>query len=99
MFKRASQPERIGKVLNRTLKGLKIDHRLKEESALLSWNKVVGDTIASRTNPLRVRDSVLFVRVENPSWRNELVFLKPKIIRELNQSVKANVVRDIVFTN
>ncbi len=99
MFRRLSYPEGIDKVLTRTLKGLKIDRRIKEETVLLNWAKVVGDRIASYANPLRVRDSILFVRVENASWRNELVFLKPKILTELNQSVKANVIKDIVFTN
>ena len=99
MFKRPSFPEGIDKVLTRTLKGLKIDRRIKEETALLNWNKVVGDRIASYAKPLRVRDSILFVRVQNASWRNELVFLKAKIIKELNHSVKANVLKDIVFTN
>ncbi len=99
MIKKFRRPERIGAILSRTLKRLEIDHRIKQESAVLNWNQVVGDAIAARTSPLRVRDSILFVRVQNPSWRNELVFLKPKIIKELNQSVKANVVRDIVFTN
>jgi predicted nucleic acid-binding Zn ribbon protein len=99
MYKHRSQPERIDRVLGRTLKRLKIDRRLKQEGAILEWSKVVGDRIASQTNPLRVRDSILFVRVENASWRNELVFLKGKIIKELNQSVKANVIKDIVFTN
>lgn len=99
MIKRAKYPERIDSILSRTLKGLKIDRRLKEESVILNWKKVVGETIAAKTNPLKVKDSILFVRVENPSWRNELVFLKPKIIKELNQSVKANVIKDMVFTN
>ena len=99
MFRRLSYPEGIDKVLDRTLKGLKIDRRIKEEIVLLNWNKVVGDRIASYATPLRVRDSLLFVSVENASWRNELVFLKGKIIKELNQSVKANVIKDIVFTN
>lgn len=99
MRRRATHPERIDKVLVRTLKGLRIDRRLKEQSALLNWSKVVGDRIAAQTNPLRVKDSILFVRVTSASWRNELVFLKSKIIKELNQSVKANVIKDIVFTN
>lgn len=99
MLKRAKYPERMDKVLLRTLKGLRIDRRIKEETVLLNWNRVVGDRIASQTTPLRVKDSILFVKVENASWRNELVFLKGKIIKELNQSVKANVIKDIVFTN
>ncbi len=82
----------------RTLKGLKIDRRIKEETIILNWTKVVGERIAPQTQPLRVRDSILFVKVPSASWRNELVFLKANIIKELNQSVKANVIKDIVFT-
>ena len=98
-MRRSTHPERIDRVLVRTLKSLNIDRRIKEETLLLNWSKVVGDRIASETIPLRVKDSILFVRVENASWRNELVFLKGKIIKQLNQSVKANVLKDIVFTN
>ena len=99
MLRRASQPERIDQVLNRTLKGLKIEKRIKEETVILNWNRVVGERIAKESNPLKVKDSILFVKVENASWRNELVFLKSNIIRELNQSVGENVIKEIVFTN
>jgi predicted nucleic acid-binding Zn ribbon protein len=99
MRKRGTYPERIDRVLVRTLKSLNMDRRIKEETLLLNWSKVVGDRIASKAVPLRIRDSILFVRVENASWRNELVFLKGNFIKQLNQSVKANVLKDIVFTN
>jgi predicted nucleic acid-binding Zn ribbon protein len=99
MLKRTSQPERIDQVLIRTLKGLKIERRIKEETAILNWNRVVGERIAKESTPLKVKDAILFVKVENASWRNELVFLKGNIIRELNQSVGENVIKEIVFTN
>jgi len=78
---------------------LGIDRRLKEESIVLNWDRLVGERIASKAIPLKVRDSILFVGVENASWRNELFFMKRKIIDELNRSVKDNVIKDIVFTN
>jgi predicted nucleic acid-binding Zn ribbon protein len=99
MIKRSNYPEQIGKVLAKSLKNLRIDRRIKEESIVLNWNRLVGERIASKANPLMVRDSILFVRVENASWRTELFFMKRKIIEELNQSVKDNVIKDIVFTN
>jgi flagellar basal body-associated protein FliL len=51
--------------------------------------------------PIRpgVRNSILLMRPDSVSRHNELVFLKGKIIKELNQSLKANVIKDIVFTN
>ena len=99
MLKRASQPERIDQVLKRTLKDLKIERRIKEETVILNWNRVVGERIAKESIPLKAKDAILFVKVENASWRNELVFLKGNIIRELNQSVGENVIKEIVFTN
>ena len=99
MIRRSSKPEEIGKILTRSLRNLGIERRLKEESIVLNWNRLVGERIASQANPLKIRDSILFVRVENASWRNELFFMKRKIIEELNHSVKGNVIKDIVFTN
>lgn len=99
MIKRSSYPEPIGKILTKSLRSLKVDRRIKEESIVLNWNRLVGERIASKTNPVKVRDSILFVSVENASWRNELFFMKRKIMKELNQSVKANVIKDIVFVN
>jgi predicted nucleic acid-binding Zn ribbon protein len=99
MIRRSNNPELIGKILTKNLKNLGLDRRLKEESIVLNWNRLVGERIASKANPLRVKDSILFVSVENASWRNELFFMKRKIIEELNRSVKGNVIRDIVFTN
>jgi len=99
MIRRSNNPERIGKILTKNLRNLGIDRRLKEESIVLNWDRLVGERIASKAIPLKVRDSILFVGVENASWRNELFFMKRKIIEELNRSVKDNVIKDIVFTN
>jgi predicted nucleic acid-binding Zn ribbon protein len=99
MIKRSSHPEQIGKILTKSLRSLRIDRRIKEESIVLNWKQVVGERIASQANPVKVRDSILFVRVGNASWRNELFFMKRKIVEQLNQSVKDNVIKDVVFTN
>lgn len=99
MIKRSRHPEQIGRILTKSLRSLHVDRRLKEETIILNWGRLVGERIASKANPVKVRDSILFVRVENASWRNELFFMKRKIIEEVNQSVKGNVIKDIVFTN
>jgi predicted nucleic acid-binding Zn ribbon protein len=67
MIRGPKHPERIDKVLVRTLKGLRIDRRIKEETIILNWAKVVGERIAAQTQPLRVRDSILFVKVQSAS--------------------------------
>jgi predicted nucleic acid-binding Zn ribbon protein len=98
-YKRTSNPESLGLILSKSIKRLGMEKRLKGEAAILSWEKVVGPKIASNARAFKFVDSKLLVEVENPSWRNELIFMKEKIIRELNKSINSRVVKDIRFVN
>ncbi len=48
---------------------------------------------------LRVEDGKVFVQVHSSSWRTELVFMKPDIVRRLNQKVGRRVIQDIIFVS
>lgn len=93
------KPELLGLILSKSIKRLGMEKRLKGEAAILNWEKVVGPKIASNARALKFYDSKLLVEVENPSWRNELVFVKEKIIKELNKSINSKVIKDIIFIN
>jgi predicted nucleic acid-binding Zn ribbon protein len=99
-YKRSStKPEPMGLILSKSIKRMGMDKRLKGEAAILNWEKVVGPRIASNARATRFFNSKLVVEVENPSWRNELIFLKEDIIKELNKSINSRVVKDILFVN
>lgn len=74
------------------MKGVKEEH-----SALKVWQDVVGETIAKMTEVEKFVRGILYVRVHNPSWRNELSFRKKNIIGKLNEAVGKAMVKDIVF--
>lgn len=69
----------------------------KEHRALKVWRNVVGETIAKITKVEKFARGILYVRVLNPSWRNELSFRKKNIIGRLNEAVGGGLVKDIVF--
>ncbi len=69
----------------------------EEHRALRVWENVVGETIAKITKVEKFVQGMLFVRVLNPSWRNELSFRKKNIIGSLNKAVGKRLVKDIVF--
>lgn len=76
---------------------LGIERKLKQQQALLLWDKVVGEKIASRTRAVGLENGKLFVGVDSASWRNELIFMKGDIIVKLNAEVGDRIVEDIVF--
>ncbi len=82
-------------MLDALLSGWGLDDRLHQYRALLVWEEVVGPQIAARTKPDRIRDGVLEVCVDQPTWMQQLQLLKPQILAKLNAKLGNEVLRDI----
>ena len=89
--------ELIGNILNKCLADLGIQKPIKKYQALHSWHKIVGEKISKVTEPERVSDGKIFVKVKNDAWRTELVFYKKDIIHKINNAAGSSVVEDIIF--
>ncbi|BCR03936.1 hypothetical protein DESUT3_10050 [Desulfuromonas versatilis] len=68
---------------------------MREYRAWQVWDEVVGPQIAARARPLRIREGVLEVRVEQPVWMQQLQLLKPRILAKLNERLGAGTLKDI----
>lgn len=73
------------------------DNALKEQAILDSWRSVVGDFIAAHTVKTSITNGVLYVKVDADSLRNELVFSKSTLLKNLNKSVDGEILKDIVI--
>ncbi|CUU02022.1 Protein of unknown function (DUF721) [Candidatus Thermokryptus mobilis] len=94
---RKKGPTLLGEVLIELLKELGIEHKVKEEMALSCWGEVVGPYIARVSFAERVENGVLYVKVENPSWKHHLFMLRREIIKKINDHLKSNAIKEIVF--
>ncbi|PLX82199.1 MAG: DUF721 domain-containing protein [Desulfuromonas sp.] len=72
-----------------------LEGKLREYRAWEIWNEVVGPQIAARAQPLRIRDGVLEVRVDQAVWMQQLQLLKPQLLLRLNQRLGENLLHDI----
>jgi len=66
--------------------------------AVQKWSEACGEGISKVAEAYKIEDGRLFVRVESAPWRNELLYLKPRLIGKLNRLIGKEVVKDIVFT-
>ena len=94
---RRSNTQNIGQVIDELFKELHLDRKLKEVSVINSWGEVLGVNIAKVTTKLFFKDRILFVSLSSSVVRNELLMLKSKIIKALNDRVGENIVDDIVL--
>jgi len=91
------QLERVGEVLDQSLKRLDLALRLDEYGVWPIWNDIVGKTIARNAQPEKIRNGTLFVKVTSPVWMQQLQFMKNMIADKLNQRLKQDVVKNIFF--
>ena len=92
-----SQPKSIQKIIDRLLKNLGIETKIKENMAVILWPEIVGKRISQESNAQKVIDGILFVKVESSTWRAELLLHKEKIIEKINKRVGKPVIAEIRF--
>ena len=61
------------------------------------WEAVMGKKISKVAVPVKNKKGVLFVKVQDSIWRFELARNKDEIIIKLNEHLKKNSVKDLVF--
>lgn len=70
---------------------------LDEVKIIKGWNGVVGPFIAQYTRDLYIKDGVLFVQLSSDSLRNELSYSKSVLLKNLNNLVGYEALKEIVF--
>ena len=85
----------LAQALKQLITDLGIESEILHNQAVQLWPEVVGKKIANISQAERIDGNILFVKVKNDSWRNELVFLKKDIIERLNKRIGKRVVEDL----
>jgi predicted nucleic acid-binding Zn ribbon protein len=75
--------------------------RSKDASVIWSrWSEIVGDAVAAHAEPSSLRDGVLKVRADSPTWAAELGYLVEEIRTRANALVgRQSVVEVRVWTS
>jgi hypothetical protein len=97
MDKKDSPLERLGAVLEKSLKRLDLAGRLDEYGVWPVWNDTVGTTIARNAQPEKIRNGTLFVKVSSPVWMQQLQYMKELIAEKLNQRLGSELIKNIFF--
>lgn len=92
---RMREPARTSELVEKLIQGLGLDDRFQQYKALIIWNETVGPQIAARTRPVRIREGILEVNVDQPAWMQQLQLMKPKILARLNQQLGKATIKDL----
>ncbi len=89
--------ERLGTILDRTVKRLPLKRRLDDYALWAIWDDTVGPAVARNAQPEKIRNGTLFVRVRAPTWMQQLQYMKDVMVEKLNQRLEREAVTNIFF--
>ncbi len=83
-MKENNKISRLGEMLGGLASTRDWRSRLAQHEVFLAWPEVVGEEIAAVCRPEVIRDSVLWVRVTDPVWGQQLQFEKTALLEAVN---------------
>ncbi len=95
MERRKSEP--LTDVLLRFMRQAGLESPLNEYRLVQAWPEVAGVVVAAYTREVFIRNQTLVVRLSSPVVRSELLMRRRELVSQLNASVRADVIRDIMF--
>jgi hypothetical protein len=93
----AGEVSSLRSALERSLRDLGLQTRLKTEQLTVLWPKVVGPTVAKIAYPAQFRGGTLFINVTDSVWMQELKFQEGELIGRLNETLGEALVRRLFF--
>ncbi len=95
MRKKDEQP--IKSIIQKMMDTYQIKDKFSEANVKNSWRKVMGNTIADRTNKIYVKKGTLYLHINSSSLKQELSFAKTKIIEMINKELGETFVKEVII--
>jgi hypothetical protein len=93
-----SKLQRIDDILQKALKKHHIALKTVDRKLQNVWLQAVGPRIAAQTYPDSIKKTILFVKVANTAWMQQLHFMKQDILEKFNHLHQQEPVSNIFFT-
>lgn len=87
--------ENLSSVIRRVLTQSGKDFLYYEGILKNRWNGIVGDFVAKNSRPDRISNETLYIQCFNSAFKQELFFLKNRIIKNVNKALSKNLIKDI----
>ncbi len=90
-------PQRVGAILQKTLREMSLDRKLKEHEIWNVWNNVVGEHVSRHAQPDFMKNKILFVKVSSSPWMQQLHYMGMGIVEALNKRLGTHIIEEIRF--
>lgn len=94
---KSTNEQTLKEAIFQLLKTYKLQDGINETKVINSWESIAGKIITNHTENIYIRNKKLYLKLDSPALKNELLYAKTKLIESLNNIVKQQVIEDIIF--
>ncbi len=94
---RRTNTEKIDILIAKVLQNIAKQGDNYQHLVISEWKQMLGVTVSNSTRKIYIKDNKLFVYLDSPVIKQEIIFLKTKILQHLNSKFTQVKLRDIVL--
>ena len=87
----------LGEVLQQLIDKFRLRNRMNSETLQAAWPEIAGALVARHTKSVQLDGPVLYIEVDEPALRNELLYMQSDIISAVNKRLHDDVVEKLVI--
>jgi len=89
---------RSSQLVDKVLKDLNLEKKQAETEIMQAWNSLIDANITAHAQPAQIRNGTLFVNVDSPVWKDEIVrYQRHEILRRLQAAFGKSTIQRISF--
>lgn len=77
------------------LKENQLEQPLLERQLVAKWGEVMGSLVSELTRSVEIKNGMLYVKVKSAALRQQLFECRFEVVKKMNESVGAEVIRDV----
>ncbi|MES2411591.1 MAG: DUF721 domain-containing protein [Bacteroidota bacterium] len=97
MARRVSNEGSIGDVLKEFIEKNKLQAGMDKIDVEEAWKSLMGNGVNSYTKEVVLKGTTLYVSLTSAVLREELGYGKQKIIKMINEELRKEVIKDVIF--
>lgn len=96
-YTRRKETSPLKEVFEELLDAYHLKDKFSEKTVVQEWGLLMGNTVASRTQSLSVKQKILYVKITSGPLKKELMMNKSKILALIADKYGKEVINDIVI--
>lgn len=89
--------QHIQYILDKILKTYHIEKEVKKEQLFGEWENIVGKNLADKCKPVKIEETILFLKAKNSVWRNELKLRQNDLLNLITKNIGNKVITRLRF--